>query len=142
MEIKKQIPLSIFEKVLNAIFPGYQWKFERSMDMESEITEVMQNKFRVYKSVYDEVNKRKWESWKKFLYSANLAIVCQKYCISPIELFKEFTLEQYMWLQDWIVFLANEIDDEWKMENQIALIDKEEVKKRAQETRKAFESNQ
>lgn len=141
-EIKLQIPLSTKEKILSFIFEWYRWKFERSMDIDKEIIEMMENKFRTYKSIYDDVQKTKSSSSnKKSLYSANLSIVCQKYCIDPFTLFKNFTLEQYMWLQDWIVFIANETDKEGKMENQLALIDKEEVKKRAEETRKAFESN-
>lgn len=141
-EFKKQIPLSNTEKILSFIFEWYKWKLERRIDVDKEIVEIMENKFRIYKSIYDDLPKKqsKWSS-KKSLYSANLSIVCQKYCISPVELFKNFTLEQYMWLQDWIVFISNEVDDEWKLENQMALVDKEEVKKRAEETRKAFESN-
>lgn len=143
-EIQSQIQLSTTEKILSFIFQWYRWSLERSMDMDKELIEVMENKFRTYKSVYEEVNQRKsWGSKQssKSLYSANLSIVCQKYCIDPFSLFKNFTLEQYMWLQDWVVFIANESDKEGKMENQLALIDKEEVKKRAEETRKAFESN-
>lgn len=45
-----------------------------------------------------------------------------------------------MWLQDGVIFNMNMTDKEWQAENQMALIDKEEVKKRAEATRKAFES--
>lgn len=59
--------------------------------------------------------------------------------MSPTDLFENYTLEQFMWLQDWIIFNMNEQDKEWQTENQIALVDKEEVKRRAEETRRAFE---
>lgn len=74
------------------------------MDIDKELVEIMENKFRTYKSVFDDINQRKSsnssKASKKSLYSANLSIVCQKYCIDPDTLFKNFTLEQYMWLQD------------------------------------------
>lgn len=144
-EIKSQIPLSTTEKILWIIFKWFRWQFERSMDIDKELVEIMENKFRTYKSVFEDINQRKSsnssKASKKSLYSANLSIVCQKYCIDPDTLFKNFTLEQYMWLQDWVVFVANETDKEWQMENQLALVDREEIRKRAEETRKAFETN-
>jgi hypothetical protein len=51
------------------------------------------------------------------------------------------TLEQFLWLSDGLRYEANLHTKEGKNENNLALIDKEAVKRRAEETRKAFENN-
>lgn len=135
-EIHRQIPLSHFERFLS-IFFNIRWKIERNIDIEKEIFEMMENKFRTYQSIFSWTQEGSW--WPS-LYSANVAIICQKYCISPIALFEGFTIEQYIWLQDGVIFLANSADENWKIENKKAVTDKEAIKKRAEATRQAFES--
>lgn len=139
--VKKQIPLTFLEKILSLIFRWLRWKIERSLDIDVMIQNILENRFRTYESVYTKTaHLRKWgNSNKKALFSAGLSIVCQKFCMSPTDLFENYTLEQFMWLQDWVMFNINEWDKEWQMENQVALVDRDEVKKRAEETRKAFE---
>lgn len=145
--IKSQIPLTFFEKCMRIIFWNtFRGKIERSLDIDKMIQNVLANRYRTYESVYNQtehLRKSEENSWnieKKVLFSANLSIVCQKYCIDPATLMKEFTLEQYMWLQDGVIFNVNEQEwKKWQAENQMALVDKEEVKKRAAATRKAFE---
>lgn len=140
--IKKQLPLSFIEKILKTIFwHNFRGKIERSLNMENICLNILENRFRTYESVYkwvEHLRENGGNTDKKVLFSANLSLVCQKYCMSPSELFKNFTLEQYIWLQDGIIFNMNESDKKWQAENQLALVDKEEVKKRAEETRKAF----
>lgn len=140
--IKRQIPLSLIEKMLTVIFgKNFRGKVERSLNLENMCLNILENRFRTYESIYkwvEHLRENSGNSDKKVLFSANLSLVCQKYCMSPSELFKNFTLEQYMWLQDGIIFNINESDKKWQAENQLALVDKEEVKKRAEETRKAF----
>lgn len=140
--IRKQIPLTPLEKAVSMIFKWFRGKIERSLDIDVMIQNVLENRFRTYESVFTKtahLRKSTSNSNKKSLFSAGLSIVCQKYCMSPTDLFENYTLEQFMWLQDWIIFNMNEQDKEWQTENQIALVDKEEVKRRAEETRRAFE---
>lgn len=140
--IKKQLPLTLSEKILTFIFwKRFRGKVERSLDIEKMCMNIIENRFRTYESVYTKTEHLRTTKTanRKVLFSANLSMVCQKYCISPTELFKNFTLEQYIWLQDWIIFNSNEADAEWQTENKMALVDKDEVKARAEETRKAFE---
>ena len=141
--VKKQIPLSLWEKILTFIFgKTFKGKIERSLKMENLCLNILENRFRTYESVYKSIEHLREDdskTEKKVLFSANLSLVCQKYCMSPSELFKNFTLEQYMWLQDGIIFNMNESDKKWQAENQLVLVDREEVKRRAEETRKAFE---
>jgi len=142
--IRKQIPLTRKEKLISLIFKWFRGKLERSLDIDLIIQNILANKFRTYESIYESVAHLRQSSGKqkKSLFSANMSIVCQKYCISPVELFENFPLEQYMWLQDGVLFNLNETDKEWQAENQLALVDREEVKKRAEETRKAFEEHE
>lgn len=141
--IRKQLPLTLLERFVTFFFKWFRGKIERSLDVDSMIQSILENRFRTYESVFTKtahLRQNQWSSNKKMLFSAGLSIVCQKYCIDPVTLFNNFTLEQYIWLQDWILFNMNEQDKEWQAENQIALVDRDEVKKRAEETRKAFES--
>lgn len=135
--IHSQAKLSLFEKIIQFFFPKFPWKIERALDLQKEISEIISNRFRTWKSVFDNgEEKKKQPNW---LYSAGISILCEKYNLSPHELFEKYTLEQYSWLMDWIIFIANESSDEWKQKNHLALVDKESIKKRAEETRKAFE---
>lgn len=55
-----------------------------------------------------------------------------------IKLRKEITLEQYMWMMDGIIFSNNEMTKEGQAINKYAIIDKDEVKKRAERTKQLF----
>ena len=138
--IKPQFPLSKQERIFAKIFPNFRGKIERSLDMEILLKNVLNNRFRTYKSIYEGLENKNASPWSNLgIFSANLSIICQKYCISPDNLFKNFTLEQFMWMMDGIIFQANMMDSDGKFMNQQALIDKDEVKARAAETRRAFE---
>jgi hypothetical protein len=94
---------------------------------------IIANRFRTSKSIFD------WEKGGKFLPSAWLSIVCQEYNISPTELLKNHTLEQYTWMIDWIIYKWNEQTKEWKAKNKWATRDKDWAKRRAEETKKYFQ---
>lgn len=138
--VKKQIPLKLYEKILTYFIPGYISLLEQALDMPLIIKNISINRFRTYKSIFDDVPMilKKQDKGKKWLYSANLAWVCQKYNIDVIKLRKEVTLEQYMWMIDGIIFSNNELSKEGQAINKYALIDKDEVKKRAERTKELF----
>lgn len=141
--IREQIPMTIFERFMRLIFKNYRGKIERSLDVEKMCVNVLENRFRIYESVFKKVEHLETEETKKeetkSLFSSNLSIICQKYCINPVDLFKNFTLEQFMWLQDGVIFSMNAWDKDWQLKNKMALVDKDDVKARAAETRKYFE---
>lgn len=142
--LRKQTPKTLFQRFILFFFKNYITPIERWIDLNLLLQDIIANRFRTYESIYSDVPALESAptSEKKSLYSANLSIVCQKYCIDPVTLFNNFTLEQYMWLQDGVIFNINENDKEWQMKNQMALIDRIAIKQRAAETRKAFESLQ
>lgn len=138
--IHKQCPKTIFERFLTIFFPDFIWKIERKLNIEEEVVEIMQNRFRTYKSIFSEIQEKKKSSNQKGFFASSLQIICKEYNISPDDLLKKYTLEQFLFFQDWIVYNMNMQTKEGQSENNIALIDKEALKKRAEETRKAFES--
>lgn len=138
--VRKQIKLEWWETIIRKFYPAYVSRLERSLDIWLMAKNVLINKFRTYKSIFDDlppIFQKKWQA-RKWLYSANLSGICQKYNISVVELRKNITLEQYMWMIDWIIFSNNEMSEEWQKMNKYALIDKDEMKKRAEETKKLF----
>jgi len=132
--IKQQIALLWWERIVFSIFNGYIPRSERWIDMEKVIVNVIANRFRTHKSIFEESKK-----WGKFLPSAGLAIVCQEYNLSPHELYNNYTLEQYTWMIDGIIYKGNEQTKEGQAKNKWALRDKEWAKKRAEETKKYFQ---
>lgn len=114
---------------------------ERELDIALIIRNVLANKFRAYKSIFDALpeNKNRAKGSSGGLESANLAIVCQRYNIDLFTLRRNATVEQYLWLLDGIVYLNNEMDgDEGKAKNIYCTVDREAAAKRAKETKDAF----
>lgn len=101
---------------------------------------VLENKFRLHKSVYDALPKEEGKASYSSLPSANMAIVCQRYNIDPFTLRKTATIEQYLWLLDGVIFLNNEMDDEGRGKNRYVMVDRDAVKKRAEQTKKSFKN--
>lgn len=132
--IRSQLKRTFFEKVLEFFWLHPVYKSESQIDMPLLFKNVVANRFRMYESIYT----KKGNKGKSGLYSANLSMVCQKYCLSPHELYAKYTLEQYLWLMDWIIFQANEQSKEGQAENKMALIDKEAIRLRAERTRSLF----
>jgi hypothetical protein len=71
--------------------------------------------------------------------SASIACICEKYNISPLELLQNYTLEQYSWLNDWLIFISNSLSEEGKKENYNALVDKEWIKNNLKKTKEIFD---
>lgn len=136
--LKSQVKLSFFEKIMTFFFKNYVWKIEKWLKVNEILINIFQNKFRFYKSIFDWLRKIDRKS-KWSIESAWLSAICKNYCISPTDLMKNYTLEQYFWFLDWIEWNNNAISEEWKAINNMAIIDKEAIKKRADETKKAFE---
>lgn len=113
-EVEKQIPMNFFERCIKKILPRYMPRILRMIDIEKLVVSVLDNKFTAYESIFNEVNKKdsKKKKGDSGLFSASLSIVCQKYCISVMEAMEKLTLEQFMWLQDGIIYNLNIQDKE------------------------------
>lgn len=93
----------------------------------------------MYKSIYEGKTSNNGKGKPKVgLYSANLSVVCQKYCIPPHDLYRHYTLEQYLWLLDGVIYQSNEMTKEGQAENRIAMLDKEAIRLRTEATKAAF----
>lgn len=88
--------------------------------------------------MYDSIYTEKGKKGKSGLYSANLSLVCKSYSIAPHDLYKHYTLEQYLWMLDGIIFQANEMTKEGQAKNKAALIDKEAIRLRTEKTKSLF----
>lgn len=136
--IQRQVPYTKFQKFLKKFW--IDTAFDKYVNFENLIISVIDNRFRLYKSIYSEIDKRdnnKTQNKKGFFVSS-LRQVCKDYSISPNELFNEYTLEQFFALLDWIRYSNNQTTKEWQSINKMAMIDKEAIKKRAEETKQAF----
>lgn len=94
--IRKQLKRTLFERFMDFIGKEVVYKSEQQVDMPLLFRNVVANRFRMYESIYT----KKGNKGKSGLYSANLSMVCQKYCIAPHDLYARYTLEQYLWLMD------------------------------------------
>lgn len=133
----KQIKLSFFEKIFKYINKNYQWKIEKLINFEDIMVWIFKNRYRFYESIFIWLRKtdrkNKWS-----IESAWLSNICKWYNVSPTDLLKNYTLEQYFWFLDWLEWISNSMTDEWIAINNMAIIDKEAVKKRADETKAKF----
>lgn len=138
--IIKQLPRTFKDKILSKFIKEYTPDLARKIDMSLTIKNIIVNKFRAYKSIYDDVPEKmmKQKQTRKWLYSANLAGICHRYNISILDLRRNMTLEQYMWMMDWMIFWYNETTKEWQWINKMAMIDREEIAKRAERTKQLF----
>jgi len=135
--VKSQIPYTFLEKILKKIFKWYQTKIEKLIDYDKLVINIMNNRFRTYDSIFSKV-KVKGKKWDKWLLSVSLLKVCKHYSTSLSDLLNNFTLEQFFWLLDWVVYNQNSQYKEWQTMNKEALTDKKEIKQRAEQTKKAF----
>lgn len=106
--IRKQIKRTLFEKIKDILKIERAYKMEAQIDISLVIRNMIANRFRMYESIFTEKEKK----GKNGLYSANLSLVCQKYCISPHDLYKNYTLEQYLWMLDGVIYQMNEMSEE------------------------------
>lgn len=137
--IRWQIPYTLKEKILKKLFRWYKTKLEKLIDYDKIVINIMNNRFRIYESIFSKV-KAKGKKWDKWLLSVSLLKVCKHYSTSLSDLLNNFTLEQFFWLLDWVVYNTNSQYKEGQKMNKEALQDKEEIKKRAEQTKKAFEN--
>jgi hypothetical protein len=137
--IHNQCPLTKFEKILRILVPKWRGKMERNIDVWNVAMNIIANMFRSYKSIFEwsvsNNNSKRDEIW---LPAFNLLTVCNEYSTPLQDLLENFTIEQYIWLMDWIIYKNNLQSKEWQFMNGQALKDKEAIKRRAEETRKAF----
>lgn len=146
-ELQKHIPNTFFQKVCKYFW--FSQSIERKILTDFFLDKdkfwifletFLSNKFRKYTSIFEWINTGSSDN-DVWIYNSNVKIICTEYNISwPLDLFKNYTLEQYYWMLDGILFESNKYSKEWKWVNKQAIIDKQEVKRRAEETKKAFES--
>jgi len=126
------------ERIFKFFNKNYSSKIEKWIEIEEVLTSILKNRYRGYESIFTEVRQyQKW--WWPTIESVWLSAICKSYNISPTDLMKNYTLEQYFWFLDGIEWINNSMDKDTEKLNKMALVDKEEVKKRAEETRQAFE---
>jgi hypothetical protein len=134
--LKKSITYWLFTRLLQKVNKNYRPAWENDLNISSITNDIMVNRYRIYKSIFEGLrieNKKKWA-----IESVVLSSICEKYNVSPNELMEKYTLEQYFWFLDWLERIWNSYSKEWEIINQKALIDKEAIKKRAEETKAKF----
>jgi len=137
--LKKHIVYNLKDKIFKFFNKNYVSNIEKWLKVEDILTSILKNKYRGYESIFTEVRRFKEKRWWGSIESVWLSAICKTYNISPTDLMKNYTLEQYFWFLDGVEWINNSMDKEWEALNKMAIIDKKEVKKRAEETRKAFE---
>jgi len=138
--LEKSIPKNLFQRIIKKLYPSYTTKLERRVFSLKALWEicnsVMENKFRTYTSKFTKQKKNN----RKSLYSVSVSSLCKEYNISwPQELIAKYTLEQYMWMLDGIIYMNNEQTKEGRAMNDWSVADRESAKKDAKATREAFE---
>jgi len=138
--IKEKIKYSFFDKVKLFFNKNYKSKIELWLNFENAFLSIMSNKFRTYESIFNKVKSRMQNKWwnKWTIDSVWLSMICKEYNISPTDLLNNYTLEQYFWFLDWIEWNNNALTKEWQSINNEAIKDTEAIKKRAEQTKKAF----
>jgi len=134
--ITKSIKHSLKTKIIRLFNKNYISKLERWLNLDEILVSIFQNRYRAHLSIFNEVRKS-W--WKGSIESVWLSAICKTYMISPTDLMKNYTLEQYFWFLDGVEWINNSMDKEWETINKMAIIDKEAVAKRAEENKKAFD---
>lgn len=140
--IKPIFKKNLWQKIRYFFNRNYQTKLEKWADIEWLIMSIIWNKYRWYESIFTDVKKRFWNkkpSSKWAIDSIWLLIICKNYNISPTDLLNNYTLEQYLWFLDGIERYNNSQTKKWQAINNMAVIDKDAVKKRAQKTKEQFE---
>ena len=135
--LKKFIKYSLKDKILMFLNKNYVNKIERWLKISEILVSIFQNRYRIYESIFKWIRKvDKKNKWA--IDSAWLSNICKTYNISPTDLMKNYTLEQYFWFLDWIEWINNSMDKEWQFINNLAIVDREAIKKRAEETKQKF----
>lgn len=143
--ILEQIPLKFYEKIIKKIFPYYLPKIARKLELESLCLEIIQDRFRSYESVFEKFHKRKSientkDDWV-WLFSASLSLVCEKYNISVLEAIKNLTLEQFLWLQEGVMYILNTQTEEGQKENNYVLSGNKKTSHNWEDIKNQFEKN-
>lgn len=136
--LKSQIKYNLKDKILKYFIPYYINKIERGLKVEEIIISIFQNRYRFYESIFTWIRKVDKKN-KGAIDSVWLSNICKSYNMSPTDLMKNYTLEQYFWFLDWIEWINNSSDKEWQAINNFAIIDRKAVKQRAEETKKKFQ---
>ncbi len=134
--LQENIKYGFFTRLLKKVNKNYQTSWESALNISSITNDILVNRYRVYKSIFEGLRSEK--KWKWSIESVVLSSICEKYNISPTELMEKYTLEQYFWFLDWLEWIWNSYSKEWEFINQKALIDKEAIKKRTEETKARF----
>jgi len=64
-------------------------------------------------------------SEKQQPYSSALVFLCEKICVWPDEFQKKYTIEQMMFLMEWVIYNINAQTEEWQVENERIEFNKE-----------------
>lgn len=139
--IQSKIKYSFFDRIMKFFYKNYKSKIEYWLNIESCILSIIENKFRSYESIFNKVKSRMQNTWWNNIWSIDqigLLMICKEYNISPTDLLNNYTLEQYFWFLDWIEWVNNSQSKEGLFINKEAIKDKEAIKKRAEQTKKAF----
>jgi hypothetical protein len=108
----------------------------KKLFLSEKVTEIIDTKFRQHKSIFTWIIPK---SKTKSLYSSQVRNICKEFNIKwPEELFNIYTLEQYEWMIDWLIFDWNSQDKKTQHFNNEALSDKEWVKSRLEKNKEAF----
>ena len=106
-KILSNIPLRFHEKIIQKIFPNFLPKRFLVLDFEKIATKMLSEIFTTHESIFVNIKSNEKNSSGQMLFSASMAIICEKYHISIIEAIKNLTLEQFLWLQDGAMYLMN-----------------------------------
>ncbi len=138
--INSQIPFSNLERVKKRLIKNYKTEIEMIIDYEKLLINILNNRFRTHNSMFEWVSTG--TSWKKTpsLMRNSFAQVCNFWNVSFDDLIEKYTIEQFLWLLDWVRFENNNQSKDWKNINYMAMQDVDGRKKRAEETKKAFEN--
>lgn len=140
-KILKNIPLRFHEKIIQKIFPNFLPKRFLVLDFEKIATKMLSEIFTTHESVFSNIKSDGKNSSSQILFSASIAIICEKYHISIIDAVKNLTLEQFLWLQDGAMYLMNAQTEEWQKINNYAVGRNKKSSHNWEEIRKKFNEN-
>ncbi len=140
--IKKDIHYNRIDRILKKIYPKYITHLELLIPYQKIMAEILSTKFRTMESLYKDSDKYDTRKTKakttRVLGRNSYANVCKFWNLSFTELIENYTLEQFIWLADWVIYENNAGSKEWQFVNNMALRDTEWIKKRLEENKKLF----
>jgi len=92
------------------------------------VDELMDTRYKTYKSIYEG---GAW--WRKAIEQANIVFVCKELWISPHDLIHNYTMEEYQYYLDGVIYNANESYKEWQQINDMARMKADKWTKASQE---------